>query len=157
MSRDDDRPNTNKMIHPPVVALICLLLAVAIGQFAPFPNPFPAYLKFLGVGVILIGLALGFGAFDQFRKAQTTLDPHGSVKTIVSSGIFRFTRNPIYLGFFLMIVGFPLLVDSLWGVVVSPLFALTLNRLVIEKEETYLEQKFGEPYATYKSKTRRWL
>jgi protein-S-isoprenylcysteine O-methyltransferase Ste14 len=97
------------------------------------------------------------GAFLEFRKARTTLDPHGSVKALVRGGVYRFTRNPIYLGFLFMVIGFPLAYGSLWGLVVSPIFMVTLSRLVIEKEEAYLEKKFKGEYTDYSSKVRRWL
>lgn len=104
-----------------------------------------------------IGLLIGFSGFFEFRRANTTLNPHGSVTQIVTSGIYRFTRNPMYLGFLLMVIGFPLAFVSFWGVILAPFFVLTMNQLVIEKEEAYLEKKFGEPYTSFKSRVRRWL
>jgi protein-S-isoprenylcysteine O-methyltransferase Ste14 len=97
------------------------------------------------------------GAFMEFRKARTTLDPHGSVRQLVTSGIYRFTRNPIYLGFLLMVIGFPLNSGFYSGILVAPFFVVTMKRLVIEKEEAYLEKKFRDVYTSYKSRVRRWL
>jgi protein-S-isoprenylcysteine O-methyltransferase Ste14 len=99
----------------------------------------------------------GVAAFLAFRKARTTLDPYGRVSAIVTSGIYRFTRNPIYLGFLLMLIGLPLNSGSYWGVVLVPVFLLSMNSLVIEKEEAYLEKKFKDVYSSYKSRVRRWL
>jgi protein-S-isoprenylcysteine O-methyltransferase Ste14 len=151
----NDHPNINKNIHPPVVALISMSLAIVMEWIVPIA--FPSYWKIVGLALVAVGLLLAFSAVNEFRKAQTTLDPHGSPKALVSNGIYRFTRNPIYLGFFLIIIGFPLYFESVWGVIAAPLFAMTLRRLVIEKEEAYLEKKFGEAYTGYKSRVRRWL
>jgi protein-S-isoprenylcysteine O-methyltransferase Ste14 len=100
-----------------------------------------------------------FGVFSflAFRKARTTLNPHGNVSAIVDFGVYRFSRNPIYLGFALMLVGIPLNGGSLWGLVLLPIFIWSMNKLVIEKEEAYLEKKFREVYTSYKSRVRRWL
>lgn len=151
----NDHPAINKNIHPPIVALIYMSLAIAMGWIVPIS--FPSYWKFIGLGLVVVGFMLAFGAVNEFRKAQTTLDPHGSPKALVSNGIYCFTRNPIYLGFFLIVIGFPLYFGSIWGVIAAPLFAMTLSRLVIEKEEAYLAKKFGEAYTGYKSRVRRWI
>lgn len=90
-------------------------------------------------------------------KARTTLDPHGSVTSVVSSGIYRFTRNPIYLGMICMLIGFPLVFGNVWGIPLVLAFIPLMNKLVIEYEEAYLTKKFGEGYTGYKRRVRRWL
>ncbi len=152
-----DHPNVNKNVHPPMVALLFIVIAYFLGRFVPTPFVVPSILRTIGFTLTFIGFLLGIGAFIEFRKAHTTLDPHGSVKQIVTSGVYRFTRNPIYLGFMLMVIGLPLNSGLYWGLVVSPLFAMTMSRLVIEREEAYLEKKFKEQYAAYRSRVRRWL
>ncbi|HAX69626.1 MAG TPA: isoprenylcysteine carboxylmethyltransferase family protein [Anaerolineae bacterium] len=150
-----DHPAINRNIHPPILALIFIGLAILLGWLLPIA--LPAFVEWIGLGLILIGVVLAFGAFNEFRKAHTTLDPHGSVKALVTQGIYQFTRNPIYLGFLLMVIGFPLNSGSYSGLVVAPFFMVTMNRLVIEKEEAYLEKKFGEAYTGYRSRVRRWF
>lgn len=150
-----DHPAINRNTHPPILALIFIGLALLLGWLIPIA--LPAFVEWIGLGLILIGLVLAFGAFNEFRKAHTTLDPHGSVKALVTQGIYQFTRNPIYLGFLLMVIGFPLNSGSYSGLVVAPFFMVTMNRLVIEKEEAYLEKKFGEAYTGYRSRVRRWF
>ncbi len=90
-------------------------------------------------------------------KARTTLDPHGSVSEIVTSGPYRFSRNPIYLGFVCLLIGFPFIFRTYWGLILSPLFIVLMNTLVIRHEEAYLEQKFKGVYTSYQSRVRRWL
>ena len=157
MTKEQDRPNTNKNIHPPIVALLFIVIAYFFGRFAPLPFVVPPILRNIGLLLTFIGFLLGIGAFVEFRRARTTLDPHGSTKQLVTSGIYQFTRNPIYLGFLLMVIGLPLNSGLYWGVVLAPFYIITMNRLVIEREEIYLEKKFKDVFTSYKSRVRRWL
>ncbi|NWF63957.1 MAG: isoprenylcysteine carboxylmethyltransferase family protein [Chloroflexi bacterium] len=152
-----DHPNINKNVHPPIVAMIFIAIGLALGKLVPALAGMNETLKNVGLGMTFIGFLFGVGAYIEFRKAHTTLNPHGSVRALVTSGIYRFTRNPIYLGFVFMVAGFPLAYGTLWGVVAAPFFMATISRLVIEKEEAYLEKKFKEGYTSYKSRVRRWL
>jgi len=79
------------------------------------------------------------------------------VRALVTGGPYRFSRNPIYLGFVLILAGFPLFSGTVWGAILVPVLILNLNNLVIQHEEAYLEKKFGEAYAGYRSRVRRWL
>jgi protein-S-isoprenylcysteine O-methyltransferase Ste14 len=157
MAKEQDHPNINKNVHPPVVALLFIVIAYFLGRFVPVPFTVPMTVRNLGLFLTFIGFLLGIGAFVEFRKAHTTLDPHGSAKKVVTSGIYRFTRNPIYLGFLLMVIGLPLNSGLVWGVVTAPLYMMTMTRLVIEREEAYLERKFKDQYTSYRSRVRRWL
>lgn len=157
MAKEQDRPNTSRVVHPPVVTLLFILIAYFLGRFVPLPFSVPAILRYLGLALTVAGFLLCIGAFLAFRKARTTLDPHGSSQQVVTSGVYRFTRNPIYLGFLLMVIGLPLNSGLYWGLVVSPLYILLMNHLVIEHEEAYLAKKFGNAYNSYASRVRRWL
>lgn len=149
MLKEQDHPDINKNIHPPLVALFYIFIACLLGWFAGIPSNFR--------DLLIIGFLLGLAAFIEFRKAHATLDPHGSVRQLVTSGIYRFTRNPIYLGFLLMLIGLPLNSGLYWGVVTAPFYVITMIRLVVEPEEIYLEQKFEDAYTSYTSRLRRWL
>ncbi len=155
--KQQDSPNINKKIHPPLVALFYIVLAYIAQRFIPIPLAVPVILRTIGFVLTFIGFLFGVGAFIEFRKASTTLDPHGSVKNLVMNGVYRFTRNPIYLGFLLMVIGLPLNSGIYWGILIAPFYAGTMNRLVIEREEAYLEKKFKEQYTDYRSRVRRWL
>ena len=157
MAKELDRPNISPMVHPPIVALMFIVIAYFLGRFVPLPFAAPVILRYIGLAMTFVGFLLGFGAFIEFRKAHTTLDPHGSVKQLVTSGIYRFTRNPIYLGFLLMVIGLPLNSGLYWGIVLAPFYILMMNRLIIQHEESYLERKFGKAYTSYTSRVRRWL
>lgn len=157
MSDKEDSPAINKFIHPPVVTMFFIIIAISLGIFVPLISKLSIMIQNIGFGFVVIGFLIGLSAFLEFRKAKTTILPHGSASNIISSGIFRFTRNPIYLGFLFMVIGFPLNFGYIWGIIIAPFFVVTMNRLVIEKEEAYLEKKFGEQYTNYKSSVRRWL
>jgi protein-S-isoprenylcysteine O-methyltransferase Ste14 len=157
MAKEQDHPNINKGVHPPVVALLFIAIAYLLGRFVRVPWSVPVYLQYVGLALTFIGFLLGIGAFLEFRRARTTLDPHGSAKQLVTSGVYRLTRNPIYLGFLLMVIGLPLNSGLFWGIAMAPLYMMTMTRLVIEREEAYLEKKFKDQYASYRSRVRRWL
>jgi protein-S-isoprenylcysteine O-methyltransferase Ste14 len=145
------------MVHPPLVALLFIVIAYFLGRIVPVPFAVPSILQYFGLALTFVGFLLGIGAFMEFRKARTTLDPHGSTRHLVTSGIYRITRNPIYLGFLLMVIGLPLNSGLLWGIVVAPFYMVTMSHLVIEREEAYLEGKFKNQYTDYTSRVRRWL
>jgi protein-S-isoprenylcysteine O-methyltransferase Ste14 len=151
----EHKDHADVKIHPPVLLLLHLVAAYLLNRLLPFA--FPNILVWAGYLLVFVGLGLAFNAVTQFMRARTTLDPHGSVSEIVMDGLYRFSRNPIYLGFLCLSVGFPFIVRSWWGLILSPLFIVLMNALVIQNEETYLEKKFGNIYSSYKSRVRRWL
>ena len=157
MAKEQDRPDISPMIHPPVVELMFIVIAYFLGRFVPLSFVAPAIVRYVGLAMTFVGFLLGIGAFIEFRKAHTTLDPHGSAKQLVTSGIYRFSRNPIYLGFLLMVIGLPLNSGLYWGIVLAPFYVLMMYRLIIQHEEAYLARKFGKTYTGYTSRVRRWL
>ena len=144
-------------IHPPVLVSMHVLAAFFLNKLFPLPSAFPQALVWLGYALVLIGLGLTISAARGFMRARTPLDPHGSVSNVVTSGPYRFSRNPIYLGFVCLLIGFPFIFRMYWGLILSPLLIVLMNMLVIQHEETYLAKKFGEAYTGYKSRVRRWL
>jgi protein-S-isoprenylcysteine O-methyltransferase Ste14 len=144
-------------IPPPVLTLLFIIAAFLLGRFVQLPFPVPPIVRYIGFALVVIGFLLGLGAVFAFRRARTTLDPYHPVSSIVTSGIYGFSRNPIYLGFLLMVIGIPLNSGTYWGIVLAPIFIWLCNNLVIEHEEVYLEHEFGETYTSYKSRVRRWL
>ena len=144
-------------IQPAFLWLFHLIAAVVLNKFLPLPLAIPILFKGLGSLILLLGAVIAFSAIGRFKFARTTLNPHAPVSNIVTGGPYRFTRNPMYLGFASVLAGFPLTLGSYWGVIVSPLFILLMNKLVIRYEEAYLEEKFAEQYTSYKSHVRRWI
>jgi protein-S-isoprenylcysteine O-methyltransferase Ste14 len=103
------------------------------------------------------GVVLAVLAVRQLMATHTTVDPHGSVTFVVASGPYGISRNPIYLGFVLFLTGFPLALNTFWGLILGPALVLSFNLLVVQYEEAYLERKFGRVYQDYKLRVRRWV
>ncbi len=149
--------HANVKIEPPVLLLIHVIAVILLRWLVPLPFMLPQVLEWLGYVLVLLGIVLAGSAARRFIRAHTTTYPHGSVATIVTSGPYGFSRNPIYLGLVCLLIGFSFVFRTYWGLILSPLFIVLMNMLVIQHEETYLEGKFGEVYTNYKSHVRRWL
>lgn len=131
--------------------------ALLLHMLLPLPAPLPRITRGLGLAAVVGGLVLGVLAVMRMRSAHTSVSPHRPTTSLVTDGPFRFTRNPIYVGFFLIFLGFTFLAGTLWGIVLAPLAPITVNYLVIGAEESYLDGKFADHYAEYKSRVRKWL
>lgn len=153
----EHKDHASVKIHPPILLLIHIVAAWLLGKFILLPMVVSPTIHNIGLALAGIGFLFGLLSLYAFTKARTTVNPHGSVKTIVSSGVYRLTRNPIYLGMVLMLIGFPLAFGNVWGIPLVLAFIPLMNKLVIEHEEAYLEKKFGEAYTGYRSRVRRWL
>ena len=145
------------MVAPPLVFLGYLIGALIVNWIVPLTGPWIFALRVVGAVMVIVGFLLTGSAVSQMRKAHTSPDPHQAVTALVTNGPYRFTRNPIYLGFFLIYLGFTLLAGTLWGLIASPFLLLTITNAVIHAEEIYLDGKFGEEYKGYRSRVRRWI
>jgi protein-S-isoprenylcysteine O-methyltransferase Ste14 len=111
----------------------------------------------IGVLFVLASFPIAITALRALRQAKTTFDTMKPTTAIVTSGPFRYSRNPLYVSLTLLYLGVSLLINSLWIVLlVIPLLGV-IQRGVIAREEVYLERKFGEEYLNYKSRVRRWV
>ena len=112
-----------------------------------------------GYGFIAVALVIDFWSLLLFFKARTTFHPLQAdrTSTLVTSGMYRVTRNPMYLGLLLLLIGWAILLGSLTPFLLLPLFVWVINSQQIQHEELVLEEKFGELYVEYKNKVRRWL
>jgi protein-S-isoprenylcysteine O-methyltransferase Ste14 len=153
----NDRDHAGLPLPPPLLMGIFLVTALLFGWKLPVPIPCPWWMQALGALILLAGLACAFSAVRAMFHAHTSPDPRTPVNAIVSDGPYKFTRNPIYLGFVLVVIGLPLALGYYWGAILSPVVVDAYNRLIIEREEAYLERKFGPLYLSYKTRVRRWL
>jgi protein-S-isoprenylcysteine O-methyltransferase Ste14 len=110
-----------------------------------------------GVAILLVGLIILVAAFIQFRRARTTIMPYKPTTAIIERWPYSFTRNPIYLAMAVIYIGIAIFFNSLWPFLLLPLVMLVMQRGVIEREERYLEGKFGSDYVEYRSRVPRWL
>ena len=106
----------------------------------------------LAVGLMLLGWTLW-----TFHRHHTTVNPYASATTLCTGGPFRFSRNPIYLGDWFLLIGISLLMNTLWPLAFAPLIWVMLRFGVIRYEEAHLEAKFGNAYRDYKARVRRWI
>lgn len=112
---------------------------------------------FLGWALVSGGAVLVAWGMLTFANAHTAIIPNRPASAIVDGGPYRFTRNPMYVGFTLVYTGGALLLNSAWPFAFLPFVLVALSRLVIAREERYLTEAFGEAYAEYRSRVRRWI
>jgi protein-S-isoprenylcysteine O-methyltransferase Ste14 len=145
------------LIRPPLVYLGAIAVGLAIHLLWPAHLVPPALGTPVGVMLTLVAVALFLSAARSFRAAGTPVPGNRPVTTIVCSGPYRFSRNPIYLAFSLLQLGLAFWVNSV-GLLLTliPAFAL-MSLVVIPREERYLETRFPSEYAPYKASVRRWL
>ncbi|WP_413501016.1 methyltransferase family protein [Psychrobacter maritimus] len=113
----------------------------------------------LAVGLGMMGMSLGVMGVTQFRKAQTTPNPQAleKVSSLVTSGIYRYSRNPMYLGLVLILLGWAFYLSHFLAFVLLPVFILYMTRFQIQPEEQMMARKFGKTYQAYLNKVRRWI
>ena len=147
------------LIPPPLVALALGLLMSLIVPFIPHPAQLPFHHLILCALVACAGVLCAVLGVYCFWRHHTTINPHRPDKTsaLVTSGIYRFTRNPMYVGILLVLAGWALYLSHILPLLLVPLFMLYLNRFQISPEEQVLEKRFGTDFTSYRDSVRRWL
>lgn len=146
-------------IFPPLIHVAAIAIGFLIEWVVPVRiggSGFGA-VRIAGCILLAIALALIASAARIMYGAGTTPNPTRPSTVIVTNGPFRFTRNPMYLAWEIICIGAGLVANAAWPVVMAVPAAIVTRRIVIDKEERYLEQKFGSEYLDYKSRVRRWL
>ena len=158
LTMSDTADTANVIIRPPIAWALAVLAALALQWLMPLrfmPARVPA--GWVGGAVFAIALALAVWAIATMSRAGSNVPTNMPTITIVDTGPYRFTRNPIYLGMFLGLVGLAIAFDSLWFFVALVPFALVIRYGVVAREEAYLERKFDPAYRHYRTRVRRWL
>lgn len=137
---------------PPVWLLVCLVFAWLVPWSAPWGTAFvPGFLcLFLAAGLVL-------SALTEFRRARTTPIPHREPSALITTGVFRFSRNPIYLADLLILLGFSLIWGSLFGLLLLPALWAILEVRFIHPEEARLHKAFQRDFEGYAKTARRWI
>jgi protein-S-isoprenylcysteine O-methyltransferase Ste14 len=159
MSQDSkDNPDNPGVIAPPPLIYAGALLAGLLAN-RRFHVPFlPRRLRrMLGWPLVLSGLAIGLAGSREMRRVETNVSPYRPATAIATEGPYRFTRNPLYLSMTLLYGGVSALTNALPPVLLLPLVLRLMRRGVIEREESYLEGKFGDVYLEYKVRAPRWI
>ena len=144
---------------PPLIPAIFIVIAWALDKYVyGFPIPLAVNIQtiiayiIMPIAVVLVAFSLYF-----FITHKQNPDPHTPTNSLYTGGIFRITRNPIYLGFLLAQTVVAIKLNNFYIILSLPLTIILLNKWVIEPEEKYLEKLFGQEYLDYKQKARRWL
>ncbi|WP_374763251.1 methyltransferase family protein [Yunchengibacter salinarum] len=162
-SRQSPPPQPPKIrpprILPPVGCLLALGLIWGLHRLLPYGPTFldhPAA-ETITRGLAVLGLALTISGIGLFHRAGTGIKPFSEARHLVTGGPYRLTRNPMYLGMVLILLGAFVKSGTLAGLLVPIAFALWIDRAYIRREEAFLEQHLGAPYLAYKDRVRRWL
>ena len=159
-SGSGDHDNAGVIAHPPLIYLGSLLLGLTIDWGLGLPAlPLPDGIAGHALAAVpgVFGAGLLFAAAARFIRAGTNIPTHRPATALVTEGLYRFSRNPIYLGLTLVYLGLALGISSLGALALLPIVLAVMQVGVIRREERYLERKFGERYLAYKSRVRRWL
>jgi protein-S-isoprenylcysteine O-methyltransferase Ste14 len=142
--RIDPADHPGVVIFPPLLFLLCLGVPWAVRAG-------------LGGLAVVLAAVFGLGGERALHGAGTNVRPDRPTTAVVTSGIYRFTRNPLYLALLSVYTAVAVFVDSLWPFALWVVLLPVLVKGIVEREERYLERKFGEPYRIYKTRVRRWL
>jgi protein-S-isoprenylcysteine O-methyltransferase Ste14 len=144
-------------VVPPAVFAAAFAVAALADRWHHIGVPGGRRARPLGVGLMAAGAGLAASGAATFRRHRTTVIPHRPVSTFVTAGPYRFTRNPMYTGLSLCHAGGALVLGSAWPLATLPAAVVGVRRLVIDREERYLTERFGEEYEAYRRTVRRWL
>ena len=142
---------------PPFWFLLAVGAMAALHLAAPVARLIPSPWNWLGLLPLGGGMVLTLTAAGLFKRRGTGIKPFSPVTTLVTTGPYRFTRNPMYLGLVLMLIGLALTLGTLSPWLIVPLFAWWIDRRFIRHEEAMLEERFGAEYEQLRHRVRRWL
>jgi protein-S-isoprenylcysteine O-methyltransferase Ste14 len=149
-------PGTRRIL-PPVYFLAAIVLMAALDRWLPLARPFHPLLTYLGWLLLVLALAVAVAVAWRFKRAGTTIKPFQRSSALVTDGLFAYSRNPIYLGMVVGLLGIFLALGSLGPLLVVPPFVYIIQTRFIAVEERMLEDAFGEAYLDYCRRVRRWL
>ncbi len=154
---DDDSAKVN--IPPPFILLACVTLSSLISLFihAKLGIDNTEYRIFFGSLFFFVGIGCVIFCAKIFKAHNTKIQPWKTTSTIITKGPYQFSRNPIYLSFQIILSSFAFFFNSIIPLLFIPLLFFLLSKLVIEKEEHYLKNKFGKIYLDYCEKVNRWI
>ena len=144
-------------VLPPIYLLVSLLVMTVAHALAPGPRVILPPWSYAGGGLVLAGLVLNAVSAGLFAHHHTAIKPFQESTALVTRGPFRYSRNPMYLGMLLVLMGVGVLFGTVTPFLVLPFFAIAMTRIFISAEERSLAERFGRVYLDYQHKVRRWL
>jgi protein-S-isoprenylcysteine O-methyltransferase Ste14 len=142
---------------PPVLFVILILTGAGLDYIRPLGMGVPQPFEVIGIAMCLFGVAVAILVNGTFKRAGTAIEPWKPTTSLITSGAYAWSRNPIYLGFCLFNMGIGIASNNLWIFFSFIPGAVLVYYIAIRKEEAYLEEKFGEEYLAYKARVRRWI
>ena len=153
----DEQDKAGVVAPPPLIYLGALVFGLLLNRRFPIAFLPRKIARSLGWPLLSGGVLL-IGWFEwAMRRAGTPANPYKPVSHMVIEGPFHYTRNPAYLAMTMIYTGIASLANTLWALLLLPVTLLVIQRGVIEREERYLERRFGEEYLRYKARVRRWI
>lgn len=146
-----------KRVLPPALFLFAVVIMALLWRVAPLMELVSFPFSLAGLPLVLLGISFTVSGSRQFDQAGTNIKPFEDPDVLVTEGLFRFSRNPMYLGFAIALLGIALLLGNLSAFFIVPFFVVALDRGYVRYEETSMQRVFGERYENYKRQTRRWL
>lgn len=154
----EDRPDSPGVkFPPPLVFLAGLAAGLAIDRLFPALPALPSPLRWVGLACLAVALGINLAGVVELRRAGTTVMPTRGATSLVSSGPFRFSRNPLYLSLTILQIGIALGARSTGMILMVVPAVLVIDRAVIPREERHLERVFGDAYRAYRARVRRWV
>mgnify|MGYP000279164720 FL=1 len=146
-------------VPPPAVALIIAAMMWHLSAYEPALSLLAEMSEILILFLVIVGVSFDVCGLLAFRQLKTTINPMSPNKTsaLVTGGIYRLSRNPMYVGLFLFLMAWAIQLSMLWPFIGPVLFVIYITRFQITPEERVMESKFGDEYSIYKNKVRRWL
>ena len=157
MGKSETNDNAKVKLAPPIVFLGLGLIGVGMEYVAPLSIGIDSPANYLGLGVIIISIAGLVLMAKLFKRHETAVEPWESTSKIISTGPYRYSRNPIYIIACGVPIGLGIVFNTYWALFAFIPALIVVYYTAIKKEEKYLETKFGQDYLDYKAKVRRWL
>jgi len=154
---NEEKDKAGVIAPPPVIYLIAVLIGIMTDYFFPFSFMPESFQLPIGLLIILPSVTLAALSFREFKKAETNVDPYKPSTAIITSGPFRYTRNPLYVTLSFVIIGLGIWLDNIWIIAMLVPVLILMHYGVIKKEEQYLTKKFGDKYLKYKETVPRWF
>lgn len=147
----------NRSVLPPTYLYLSIGAMILLHFMLPLVKVIPQPWNLLGIIPVVAGLGLNLVGDSTFKKCKTTIKPFEESTTLVTHGVFQISRNPMYLGFVLILSGLAILMGSLTPYAVIIIFIVLIDNVFIKVEEIMLEEQFGNAWLEYKQKARRWI
>lgn len=146
----------NRWPWPPLLVAAAVACAWLLGRIFPLPD-LPRFALPLGAALIAAGLALDVWAMAEMRRRRANILPHRAATALVTTGPFAFSRNPIYLGNTILLLGLAGALGNAWLIVAAPAAAFAVEHLAIRREEAHLAALFGDDWLRYRRDVGRWI